>query len=455
MKHHFEIQSLKLEIAESKANYEKSFGEFDFSLNYNFSYNQQDTPVSSSLDTEGNTSSVLTKTTSQSLSLSKFFKSGTQITLPYNLNIIDSESTYRTIRKSYEPTFSINLKQPLLRPFFSGYYQKKLQKALIKYQSDQSKKDYQASEKLYTAIEKTFQYLEAKKSYSIREKGYLTAKKNLDFVKAKRKVGSASKLDLLDARTNNSKSYQRFLEQEILVHKLKNELKSMIDKDIEEELSLSEEGLIASDFSCKCDPSNMLKVAIENRGDYLAQKLNLDLKTIQEKFARADRLPKVDFNLDYSSRAIKATTSEANDELAALKFPTYKAAVTVSYNLLQYAEAGAEKASILKTKQDQIKLDQLYRDLDMEIKVAIKNFQVQKVVVDSLKDSLDAEKIKWDFYTKKFKQGQISAFDYAKFSEDKENSELEYFKGLFKLERDYYKLFLVKGTLFKEFFTQT
>ena len=101
----------------------------------------------------------------------------------------------------------------------------------------------------------------------------------------------------------------------------------------------------------------------------------------------------------------------------------------------------------LQKEQDLIKVQQQEKDLKMEIQVAIKNYQTQKAVVESLKKSLEAENFKWEFYTKKFKQGQISFFDYAKHTENMEKSELDFYKGIFKLEGDYYKLFLVQEIL--------
>jgi outer membrane protein TolC len=444
---HFEIKSSNLQVEESRANFKKAKGEFDLKLDYSFSYNKQNTPVSSSLDTQGNTSSVFTKTTTNSLSLSKQFSYGTKISLPYSYNIIDSDSSYRTIRKSYEPTLSFTLKQPIIRPFFNGYYLKKLASAENEYQITKDKKSFEKSEKLYSLIEKVFKYLEEEKSFSIREKSLKTAKDSFNFVRAKKKLGSASKLDLLDSQTSYLKSQERLFQQEIKLFKTRKELDSLTQLESIEIPTILEKDLLGSSFKCECNEEKMYQIALQNRGDYQSSQLSLELKKNLERYSTADRLPKLDLNLDYSSSSIKENLKGANSELFKREYPTYKVATSLSYNLFQYAEKGAQRASELKKEQDLIKVQQQEKDLRMEIQVSIKNYKTQKAVVESLKKSLEAENFKWEFYTKKFKQGQISSFDYAKHTENMENSELDFYKGIFKLERDYYKLFLVQGIL--------
>ena len=124
----------KLKTAEDKYNWKKEMGDFDTNLSYSYAYNNTDAPSSSSLDGAGNTSSTITKTPSHSLTLSKAFTYGTNISLPYNYDLIDSDSTFRTIAITHEPSIGIELTQPLIRSWVKDYYIKDLVVAELNYQ---------------------------------------------------------------------------------------------------------------------------------------------------------------------------------------------------------------------------------------------------------------------------------------------------------------------------------
>ena len=83
-----------------------------------------------------------------------------------------------------------------------------------------------------------------------------------------------------------------------------------------------------------------------------------------------------------------------------MKFPTWKAGATLNYNLFQYAEKGAQDLQQLKLKQEKLKLRQLIVGIQKEVETAVRNFNNQKVIIKSLKRSLDAENFKWEFYQK-------------------------------------------------------
>lgn len=447
LKNNLDIQTYNLQVSQSKAQHTKSLGEFDLSLSFDTSYNNQDTPISSSLDTEGNTSSVLTKTFTESLTFNKTFTSGTQLSIPFSYDLVDSNSSYRTYRKTNEPNFGVTLTQPLVRIFSKGYYTKSTDGTWLSYREKDFETKQKVSKTLYQGIEKLFDYMEAKKTYQILKNGHKTSLKNYDFMKKKKSLGSASLIDLLDSETQKNKSKQKVLQHEIKLHQQEGELQTFVYGKQKTILNIGEIDLKAKDYDCECNLDSMLKEALLSRGDYLAKEYNVDAQELKSRFTLIDRLPKIDLELSYSNQAIREKSSEALGDLTSGKYSTTKAGLTLSYNLFQYAERGAEEINHLKLKQSEIKLTEFIKNLRIEIENATRSFEIQKIVVSSLKKSANAEKVKWKFYSKKFKQGQVSSFDLAKYQDAKENADLELIKGKYKLERSYFKLFQVQGKL--------
>ena len=125
LENNLDIKLKNNEVEQSEATFLKSAGQFDTKVSLAQNYNQLNTPISSTLDTQGNTSSVITTTNSQTLSLSKTFPGQEHSSsLPVAYKLVDSDSTYRTFRKTHEPSVGLTLKQPVIRSFVSGYFAK-------------------------------------------------------------------------------------------------------------------------------------------------------------------------------------------------------------------------------------------------------------------------------------------------------------------------------------------
>lgn len=440
-----------LDVKISEASFIKSKGEFDLSFTYNFSKGTQNTPVSSTLDTTGNASSVKTETTTNTFTLSKLFSTGTTLTLPYELKKVDSDSTFRIFRLTYEPSMSLQLNQPVLQTFFSGYHTK--DKTFAKKQwEEKSYKEREKVEKLvYEQIEKFYSLLEAKKSFQISKNSMNTALKNFNFIKKKKVLGKSSILEFYESQASLSKAQERLLRDEIRFLKSYENVKRDIDLNTDLNLNSQNNELNSKNYNFPHNKSKMYENAIKNRGDYLANKHGISTYQFKRDFASVDKLPTLDFDASYSSQAIRANQSDASDDLLDRKYKTWSLGLTLTHKIPGSAAKGSYLQNSLKLQKEQIKMKQLKKGIILEIEIALKNFNTQKKVVSSLKSSMNMEEKKMDYYQRQFLQGTLSSFEIAKHIENKNKAVLEFHKAQYKLERDYYNLFKTQGLLTRKF----
>ena len=97
---------------------------------------------------------------------------------------------------------------------------------------------------------------------------------------------------------------------------------------------------------------------------------------------------------DWETADCKWNQKTPSAQVAEIKFPTWKACITLNYNLFQYAEKGSQDLQKLKLKQEKLKLRQLNVGIQKEVETAVRNFNNQKVIISSLKKSLEAESFK-------------------------------------------------------------
>lgn len=447
LEHNFDIKITEFRTQESEEKFNQSLGEFDWGISLNLTNNIQNTPVTSTLDTQGNASSVITKTNTQSITISKKLETGTNISIPYTYNIVDSDSTYRTFRETHEPSFGITINQPLLRTFVSDYYSKDKATSNLDFLATSSNEKEDIQKFVYNAIKKIFQYKEGEKNLELFENGLETAQKNLDFIKKKNKLGIASKIEVLESETNFYKSKERFMNQKLKQQQVYNEILIDLGEELKSQISFTNIEDEINHDKIILNKKIFFKNAIDRRGDYLSQKYKLDSQSLKERIASIEYLPKIDLKGTYTSRAVSNSLENANKDLNKGKFVSTNLGLSINYNLLQRSENASEQLNRIKLQKENLKIQQMLNDIGLEVEMAIDNYVTQKQIVESFQKSVEMENTKWKFYQEQFKNGKISSFELAKFQEVKEQAYIKFYQAKYKFAQYYFNLFKVQGNL--------
>ena len=234
-------------------------------------------------------------------------------------------------------------------------------------------------ELLKKGLEKIFSLLEKQKSLEILAISLKTSEDNYNFIKNKRKVGSASKIEEMDAYTAYNSSKQKLMEEEVRLRSLQREVASLVYGDSKTNININEIDLIGDTQDLELDITKLIENSKKIRGDYLSQKIKVEGQESQVRFANIDRLPKLDLDLSYTSMAIRAGSDDAIGDLSDVKFPTWKAGATLNYNLFQYAERGAQDLQQLKLKQERLKLRQLIVGIQKEVETPSETLIIRRL----------------------------------------------------------------------------
>lgn len=450
LENNFDIQISNSKTNESKSNFEKQYGKFDISLSLKSTYTNSDTPSSSTLDGGGSASSVKSKNINQSLTLKKVFITGTEVSLPYTYNIVDSESSYRLLKKTHEPNLKATIKQPLLIPFWNGYVKKDLIEAEFSWKAQIENNQQEILNKVYEAIEKYYGYLESIKLLKTYENAFVISSENLSFIKDKQKAGQGSLIDVLDATSSNNRAKDRMLKQKFAHFKIQNELNEIVlGKKVaeSEKLEFVEANGIIELWGLG-QKNDILPG--KNHVGVKEKEINVEKQKKKEFFSGADLYPDIDLTFEYGSYGVQESLSKGNQEIVDQKFPTWKVSLGVEQNVFRHSEKGNENINKHKTEQEIIKRDAYVRDIALEMKIAVLDINMQKAILESLDSTYQAESTKMEFYQKQFHLGQLSAFDLEKNADIKINAEIELTKANYTLQKKILKYFKEDGSLFEK-----
>ena len=140
VKNNFDMKIEQSSVEQNGGAYTKSLGEFDFTLDLSTSIVDSESPSSSSLDGVSPATAIVSKSKTYEASLSKKFKFGTELSLPYSYTIEESNSSYSLIPETHETSFGFTITQPVLLTFFPSYFTKDIKKSQIEW--DMAKDKY-------------------------------------------------------------------------------------------------------------------------------------------------------------------------------------------------------------------------------------------------------------------------------------------------------------------------
>ena len=429
MENNFDIKISDYDAQDKDGQYIKAQGDFDFTLSLDSSYSKSDTPSSSSLDVSGTTSSVVEKKQSNLLTLSKKFSFGTELKIPYGYDIVDSTSSNRTIAKTYETAFSIELSQPLIKTFKPSYFTKNLKAKQYDLEIAKSKHKTEVIKRIKKITDHYFATLEAFHTINIKEDSLKNKKENLSFIKSKKRVGKASLIDLLDAESATKKEVESFESSKINFENKIDELNTLVFADNKKTIKYNFKLGKFEKFIFESNVQKLTKRAYEKRDEIYKLQKELDKSRANLKFSKLDRLPSVQLEAEIKSKGLNTNFSKANSQVTDGKYISNKIGVTVQHRIMGYAQTGSYRINKLKVEQAELKLKKMKKDILLEIKKSIRELKSSKFRIDALESSLKAEVEKYEAAKRKFGAGFISNFEINRYHQDKIKAELELLKS--------------------------
>jgi outer membrane protein len=414
LEHNFDLRLSKISVSEKEASIEQERGDYDYQLSSSHKRAKSDTPSSSSLDGAGNASSVKSKSTTSSLTMSKKLSTGTQLSLPYNVTITDSSSTARTIQKTYEPSIALSLSQPLLKGFDAKYVARDIEEARMDLEMEQLKEREEINDKAQEVLEL---YLDAILKYeqiNIRKTGKSNSAQNLDFITQKHRLGKSSQIEFLEAKAADQKAVEALLAAEVDYQNAHDQLALKAFGDSNHQISFVNVSQLLADVEKMPkgnDVPNMVQQGLTGREKIKRYQIALSKAGFKLSNATRDRLPDLDLDATLTHKGLASTLSKANGHLVDGRYRSWNASLTLSKPLMGYAGHGYWQQQGLKQKQEEIRLEQARRDIRLEIQKSIRKLESSRIQIKAFTAALDAEEKKYTELKLRHGQGRASTYE--------------------------------------------
>ena len=251
-------------------------------------------------------------------------------------------------------------------------------------------------EVVFQTINLYYSIVEADQLLKVREEDVKQQQKNLETIEERNRLGSVTKADVYQQQVQSGNAELQVIQQKNILETAKSNLLFYLGLDVLRDYKYSdvftqkELGILDTDINTDYNQLNdLVKKALENRKDYLAQKLTLDSYYDNLTIAQSGHLPRLTGNLGYG------TSANVPDDL--FDVHTFSAGLTLSIpifsgfatqNVIQSAEVDAMNYELqLRDSERLLKQDlqKSFLDLDAAKKALLVTEKNVKAAEENLK----------------------------------------------------------------------
>lgn len=437
-------KNLDLKIAEfstqeSEAQVLRRTGEFDWLLNGNFSKNHQSTPASSALDGVEQNASLVTSGTSFGGGVNKRFSFGPRLAMNYSFSESESNSSYAAINPSYSVSLSVDLEFSILKLLYPSYFRRNLEQAEADWKMAQLRWGEKLSETILKSVDLHLQLAEAQQAFEFSRQTHRHAQQTLELLTQKQRLGSASKIDFLDAQSAEKKAFEATLRAQQTLEQCKEALRLYTLEEINEVVI----------FEFKNEPLPAPSQAPE-RSEMQRARLEVEKAALGLQTARRELWPEFTAKVRFGSAGLDSSYSLSQQAVTGLKFPSYSMNLAASMPLERSAARGGFRSSELRHQMQMIRLAQAERQMQQEARKWQRQYDSSLLKIQALEEACRAQDENLKAKTAFHKSGRISTSELNRAVDAKLQADLELLKARSERVQAHFGLAKLRGTLREE-----
>ena len=344
----------------------------------------------------------------------------------------ENNSTFSSLNPVYSSDLALTVTQPLLKDFGIDLNKREIYIAA----NDQKISDHQFTEKVINTLTEAeniyWDLVFSIEDLKVKETSLQRARDLERQVKAQVDVGTLAELEILQAKSEVASRDEQLLNAKNLIEDNEDNLKSILNLPFDSEDGLKK--IIPADSPVfdpgKEDPlDEALKIALTQRPDLLAKKMELGNRNIETKYNENQMLPTLDLvtslglnglSGDSGSGAskVEGAYDKALSEAFSTDFRLWQFGINLSYPLGNRAAKSRLAAKRLEVAQLLLDIKDLEKNIVVEVREAhrqietdIKRVQATRVAQKLAEEKLNAEE-------KKFEVGLSTSFNVLEFQED-------------------------------------
>ncbi len=290
-------------------------------------------------------------------------------------------------------------------------------------------------EVVFQTINQYYAIVEADQLLKVREEDVKQQQKNLETIEERNRLGSLTKADVYQQQVQLGNAELQVIQQKNILETAKSNLLFYLGLDVFENytyantLTNRELNILDTDINTDYDRLNeFVNKALENRRDYLAQKLNLESYNESITIAKSGHLPRLSGNLGYNSFANSTNELFKSNNYSVgltLSIPIFSGFAT--HNAIQSAEVDAMNYELQVRDTERLLKQDLQKSF-LDLEAAKKALLVTEKNVKAAEENLKIEQEKYSLGAGKLLDVLIANTSYQNAKTNFINSQFSYIR---------------------------
>ncbi len=412
-----------------------------FMPSLSFSYSQQD-QKSASYSFLDASETVVTLQNDTSAQLSQLLPTGGSLTASLTSYKTDTNRSFQSINPRYGSTLRFTFSQPLLKDF--GFKMSRREILLARNSQDISEKNFAKvlEDTVYAAESAYWNLVYSLENLKVRRQSLKLAQELLEKNKAEIEAGVLPPIDILTAESDVATRTADILEAEAMVQNAEDQLKAVINLAAESE---NAEGLriVPTDSPSvvreEISLERALGIALENRPDLQAARIDLQNKELNLSYARNQLFPDLRLQASYWSPGISGDqilyeggnaltgkiigripgpSSDALKDALNFKYKNWSLGVTLSYSLSNVFTRAYYAQTKLNFEQARLRIKTQEQQIHLEVKTAVRAVQTNLQKVEAYRAARELAQKKLEAEEEKLKVGMTTNFFVLQYQRD-------------------------------------
>ena len=371
--------NLELEIAgvdAEVAGYEElsTWGAFDWVFDSRLTYSDSTREGSGFLSGGAETQ---TETGALELDLTKPLTTGGSFVAHFDSLDRRTDSVLFNEPRQREAAFSLSYVQPLRRGAWSEYATSRQREAELLFQRQ---REITRATRQRVTVEVTNAYwdlVSAIEQLGVAQSAINLGRNRLERNQRELDAGVGTEVDVLQARAELATREEGLLQAQNDVAQRMDDLKKMILRGEEDpvwETEIVPVTPLPADVTPQAPAwTAALAIALERRSELRQASLDVDAARVRAQRAASERLAGLNLELSAGSASVDSQRTEAIQEAAEYRFPTYTAALVYNMPIGNRTAANAERAASARVRSALLAYDRIQLDVTAEVRAAVRN----------------------------------------------------------------------------------
>lgn len=436
-------------------------------MSLNYSKRDTNTASYSFLDAS---ETVSTLQNDYSLQISQIIPTGGDLSLSLSSYMIDTSRRFQTINPRYGSTIRFTFSQPLLRGF--GYKMSRREIIIAQNNRDISEKNFSKAleDTIYNVKNAYWNLIYRIENLKVRQQSLKLAQELLEKNKAEIEAGTLPPIEILTAQTDVATREADILEAEFMVRNGEDLLKTIINLPAEVENSDAVR-IVPTDspsvFREDLTLEKALQVAMENRPDLQATRIDLESKEFNVKYTRNQLFPDLRMQASYWSPGVSGDqllyeggnpltggiigtipgkSSDSLKDALNFKYNNWSVELILSYSFGSLFSRASYAQAKLSRDQTRLKLENQEQQIFLEIKTAVRAVQTNYQRIEAYRAARELAQKRLEAEEEKLKVGLSTNYFVLQYQRDLANAQIMELKAIVDYNISLAYLNKVQGT---------